>query len=172
LKDVANQFELALSSAAYYERSYYSAPSGFAMVTRLERFKPDGSPDGELRWSGPDKKEEFSIAGYLKRLLIAEPGHYRLIVFVVTTASYSATGTAIGSKKATQLLAEGHVALPQSFARAEFTSAHSCTALIYEFRKEAAQQNAELVHPSMLPGRTHLDKAKLWRALVPDPSRQ
>lgn len=51
LKDVVKQLETALEKAGYYERKLYSVKDGFAIATRIERIRVDGTPmDEKIRW--------------------------------------------------------------------------------------------------------------------------
>jgi hypothetical protein len=52
LGDIADEISKALDTGGYFERSFFGAPGGFAMVTRLERINRDGTPTDEAeRWT-------------------------------------------------------------------------------------------------------------------------
>ena len=55
--------------------------------------------------------------------------------------------------------------LPAELAGREFTDQYACTALIYQFEQPGSGEGARLDVPSDLPGRIHLERAKLWEAL-------
>jgi len=167
LGGVARRIELALDDGAYFERGYYRAPGGFAMVTRLERMREDGTPEeGARRWSVAGDGEEFSLARYLRNLLVAEPGHYRLISFVVSALPFSASGAAITAGEGESLLSGGLNVMPRPLAEQPFTRDHNATALVYEFVKPGPGAEASLVMPGTLPGRRHLERARLWSAFA------
>jgi hypothetical protein len=163
LAAVAGQLGKALDAAAYTQRSFFTVPGGFAMVTQLERINPDGTPDTKRRWQPVASTASFSLEDYLKRLLYADPGRYRLVVFIVTDAPFSASGDAMTARQASSLVARGTFTLAETTAKQPYSTQHRATALIYEFRKGKAAP--ELVLPSEYPGRSHLVKAKMWAAL-------
>jgi hypothetical protein len=158
----------ALDDAGYHQRSYFTVPGGFALVTQLERIEPSGASVPEQRWLTADVSGVFSLEGYFKRLLYADPGRYRLVVLVVSDVPFSADGGYLTQSDASKLLSRGVNTLPEKVAENQYSSRHRCTALIYEFRKSSAP-NSELVVPSPLPGRDHLMKARIWAALTGAP---
>ena len=73
----------ALEQNGYVERSFYETEGGgVALVTRLERINDDGSSVAEPdRWSAGDRSTT-DLMQFLRGLFFADPGHYRVIVFV------------------------------------------------------------------------------------------
>ena len=171
LADIQSKLTEALDGAAYYERSYYSVPGGFAMVTRMERIRPDGSPDRERRWMDIKSEENFSLVSYIRRLLFADPGYFRLIVFILTAEPFAATGTPLSPEQGHQLLDRGFDVVPEPTLRRTFSPEHHIVALVYEFSKEKGR-DPKLVAPGKLPARTHLEKALVWAGLQRAPARQ
>jgi hypothetical protein len=155
----------ALDAAGYYQRSLFGVPNGFAVVTQLERIDSDGVPAGSGRWQVSETSTVFSLVDYLKRLLYAEPGRYRLVVLIVSDVPFSATGGYLTAGEASDLASRGANALPQDIADQRYSSRHLCTALIYEFRK-VPDGPPEFVAPSPLQGQEHLVRAKIWSALL------
>ena len=166
LGDVAAEISAALDTGGYFERSYFGAPGGFAMVTRLERINPDGTPTAEAeRWTvGALPLTSFSLAAYLRALFTAPSGHYRIIVFVVSSQPFAQSETEVERSEALAWLSEGLNRLPDNIALAPFTPQHTVTALIYEF-EQPGNQEAMLMLPANLMGRVHLERAQLWDAL-------
>jgi hypothetical protein len=164
LSDVADKITGALEGAAYFERSFYSVPNGFAMVTRLERIRQDGSPDA-FRWVDVDTEQNFSLARYLRGLLFSDPGHFRLIVFVVTDRPFSATGAPLGIAESKTLLSQGFNTIPRSTSAITVSADHQCSVLIYEFEKEKDRKPKFVAH-SAIPARQHLEKAMVWSAFA------
>ena len=159
------QVENALRQAKY-EYSYYRAPNGFALVTRLERIDVDGTPQPEeFRFLVPGSREPFTLANYIRQLFFAPAGLYRLIVFVVTDQPFVASGERLSSPAAADLLAKGSNQLSDDFKGASVTSNHSVTALIYEFEKASSQQDASTLTPGRLSANTHLQRAKILPVL-------
>jgi hypothetical protein len=154
----------ALDAAGYHQRSFFTVPNGFALVTQLERIEPNGSPSGARRWMMAEASADFSLESYFKRLLYADPGRYRLVVLIVSDVPFSATGGYLTMSEASDLAGRGVNTLPENVAEDRYSPRHRCTALIYEFRKTSTP-NAELVVPSPLPGRDHLIKARIWVGL-------
>ncbi len=57
LDDIKKVISDALDSCGYVEKSYYSVPEGFAIVTRLEHINENGSPKNiSERWIAEVKK--------------------------------------------------------------------------------------------------------------------
>ena len=166
LGDVADEISAALDSGGYFERSYFGAPGGFAMVTRLERINPDGTSKQEAeRWTvGALPLTSFSLADYLRALFTAPSGHYRIIVFVASSQPFAQSEAEVERGEALAWLSEGLNRLPDNIALAPFTSQHTVTALIYEF-EQPGDQEAVLMLPANLMGRVHLQRAQLWDAL-------
>jgi hypothetical protein len=166
LGDAVGALDLAFGKAGYGERSYYSVPDGFAMASRIEQINQDGTAKGPAdRWSlevPPMRK--FSFSAYLTALFRARPGYYRVIVFVVTSKPFSQSNAKVTSEEAELWISSGLNALPEDIASREYTSAHRCTALIYEFKRMETQP-AKFVDPSELTGQRHLEKSGLLAAL-------
>ena len=167
LRHVERRLHAALEACEYFEKSYYSVPGGFAMVTRLEQINRDGtSKEPPDRWAVEVQPlRKFSLKAYLVALFTANPGRYRIIVFIVTPHPFSQTDVKVSRDEAMAWLGSGLNRLPDEIGRLEYTEKHECTALIYEFEQANPDEPAELKDPSDLQGRTHLERAKLWEAL-------
>jgi hypothetical protein len=165
LGDVDQAIAAALDGGGYVERSYFAAPGGFAMVTRLERIHSDGTPMQEAeRWRvDAQPLASFSLGAYLQALFTAPSGHYRIIVFVVSSVPFAQSEAEVSRSEALAWLHEGLNRLPASIAGSAYTDRHAVTALIYEF-EQPGRQDAVLVLPGNLTGRTHLERALLWQA--------
>jgi hypothetical protein len=166
LSTVAQAIESAFAQTGYGEKSYYSVPGGFAMASQIEQINHDGSPKESFdRWSlqvPPLRK--FELGPYLTALFTARPGYYRVIVFIVTSKAFSQRDVKITSEQSRAWVSSGSNKLSEEIGNQEYSSAHSCTALIYEFRQTG--KHAELVDPSQITGKTHLDKAGLMAAFA------
>ncbi|MGP0091937.1 MAG: tetratricopeptide repeat protein [Xanthobacteraceae bacterium] len=171
LAAISDRLALALDAGAYYQRSFFKVPDGFAMVTQVERIRSDGTPETHGRWFSSQGPTTFSLQGYLRRLLYADPGHYRLVVFVITDKPFSTSNEALTRQEATDLVGRGVNVVPATAWTQLYSAQHRCTALIYEFKKISATE-PELLIPSPMPGRDHLMKARVWAALAtPDPKK-
>jgi hypothetical protein len=159
--------------ATGYEFRYYGAPRGFATVARLERIDDKGAPfpteerfDSEFR-----PVDGFSLMGYLRALFVAPPGHYRVIVFIVSPEPFQATGKPVSSEEASAWLEGGVNVLPKEIGGLEYTLPdYACTALIYEFDKRDTQSNPVELHPGRLSADTHLESSGIAKLLWNRPS--
>src|SRR5207342_3601252 len=127
----------ALSPAGYDELGYFAVPDGFAAVTRLERIKETGEPvTDRSRWQMTvPSNPSFSLFDYLKALLTAQTGHFRVIAFVVTSAPFTASPGDVDAVNALRWAQTGRNALPSSLGSQPLTAEYSVTALVYEFSK-------------------------------------
>jgi AraC-like DNA-binding protein len=168
LRDVDDRITAALDRNGYTETSYFSVPDGFALVTRLEQFEPDGTPKGDPdRWSlSPPRLRNFSLSSYLKALLMGQPGHYRVIAFIVTPRAFSQANVQVTPEQASEWLADGLNQLPEPIGDLDFSRAgYACTALIYEFERATDSDGPKVRVPGGLSGLVHLQKAGLWGTL-------
>ncbi|MBI2313731.1 MAG: hypothetical protein HYU77_14620 [Betaproteobacteria bacterium] len=167
LKDVAQRLERAFDAGGYAERSYYSIPGGFAVVSRIELIRADGAPEAAGRWSlRSPVLTRFSLTEYLKALFSAKVGRYRIIAFLATDASLQPDPSKKPtSEGAADWVSQGSPTLPAAIGNLPFTQEHNVTALIYEFERRTPDHEAELKQPSPLPGKGHLEKAGIWTAL-------
>jgi hypothetical protein len=164
LFDVSEELGAALRRSGYLEQSYYGAPGGFVLVTRLEGIDEHGAPlVDERRYLPPDDRSNFSFADYIRHLFFAPEGFYRFIAFVVTDRPYRTSAEVLTEDAALSRLRRGAVALPPSFDELSFSERHRVDALIYEFRKHA--ELIETLRPGRLPPATHLEKSGLSSAL-------
>ena len=166
LADVDLALRRALDAADYSEKSYYSIPSGFALVTRLEQIDREGNakptPD---RWvTDPLQSGRFSLLSYLKALLTSPRGNFRVLVLAVTCETVSTTNRAPTRIEAQAWLEQGANRLPAYVGARKYTSDHRCTGLVYEFETGTAEK-AVLRDPPLLSAKTHLEKARLWACL-------
>ena len=170
LAAVGERIVHALHSADYLEYSFYRAPNGFALVARLERTTPDGTPlPAEFRYIPPDASEPFSLTGYIRSLFFAPEGFYRLIVFVVTDQPFVASETSVDAAGANRLLRNGANRLPEQLSHEVFTPAHVVTVLIYEYRKGHGGSEVAAIVPGRLAAETHLERSQIGRSLQSEP---
>jgi hypothetical protein len=161
-KEVGNILTASLDRAGYAERSFYRAPNGFALVSRLEQITTDGSPArAKLRYIMPDATAPFSLDTYVASLFFAPKGRYRQIIFVVTDSSFATGKTELTPKAADTLLREGADRLPTGYKLMKFTQNHEVTALVYEFIKGENSHDVTVLIPSRIGIRDHLDRAGL-----------
>jgi hypothetical protein len=168
LRNINDELVSALGKNGYFERSYFQAPGGFALVTRLEQIEEDGrSKPIPGRWSAGSVRSEGDswIVSYLRALFTAQPGYYRVIVFIVSDTPFGESGQ-VKASEAEAWLQGGVNFLPDAIARLPYTRQMACTALIYEFKREGNSQASSLLTPSHLDARTHLVNSGLWANLA------
>jgi hypothetical protein len=165
LGDVAEAILAALEQNGYVERSFFrTAPGGVALVTRLERINDDGSPSAENeRWAAAAQRLEStrSLLDLLQGLFFVDPGHYRVIVFVLQDLPFSQSAETITAQQAHAWLASGANVLSPEIAALPFAGGH-VTVLIYEFASDGSKVQ---VVTSQLTGKQHLEKAGLLTVL-------
>ena len=107
----------------------------------------------------------FNLKSYLRALFTSSPGHYRIIVFVVTPDSFHQGKNPTSFNVAKDWFIQGNTKLPPSIAKTTVPSQTSVTALIYEFRRESYNTQALVEIPSSISGIEHLRKSMLLGAL-------
>ena len=161
LGEVDTKLSKVLDSCGYVEKSYYSVPDGFAVVTRLERIHSDGTPT-ENRWDlEVTPLKNFSLKAYLKALFIGNKGNFRIIVFIITPHAFTQTGAETSFEDVSKWIHDGLNRLPVEFKSRVYAVEYSCTALIYEFEKPSKEEEAYLKQPSLLTAEQHLAKARI-----------
>lgn len=158
MSDVNDVLEMALEADGYSERSYYSIPRGFALVTRLEQTDAAGHPlPGSRRWAtAPGPASEFNIARYIEALLRGTPGHFRVIVFGVTAEPFSQTATPVTRQEALSWLSRGLNSLPELIGNQPIDDRLRITVLVYEFELSDVGGPPTLATPGRLSGADHL----------------
>jgi hypothetical protein len=163
LGDIAMSLYSALAKAGQNEKSFYSIPEGFALVTRMEAISKDGMSKPEIsRWdTGSRPPHVFSIASYLEALFKSPPGHYRVIVFLVTSVPFSATDSNVSRDDVARWLRQGAVDLDRTTFAIPVTSSTRCSALIYEFEKTTPTAVPVLLRPGAISAAGHVMGAGL-----------
>ncbi len=167
LGDIDRKLTSALDAKGYTERSYYSVPGGFAMVTRLEQIYPDGRSKRPPDRFSVDLLPASNFTDYIFALFHANPGYYRVIVFVATDQIIVQAANAPAQSDVTEWLERGSNFLPDPPASTKLSKGIHCTALIYELENPGTDesQKAQLI-PSTADPVAQLQKAGLWQALA------
>ena len=167
--DVDGRITAALDANGYYESSYLAVPDGFALVTRLEQIESDGTPkEGPDRWSlDVAAPRPFALEEYFRHVLFGTPGHYRVIVFIVTPNPFSQSDAQVTPDQFASWLAHGFNRLPDEVASLGYTADFATTALIYQFDRPTENDVVSLNFNDALPGRIHLERSGIWRELQP-----
>lgn len=164
---VSARLESALGEAGYPEYSFHAIGcDGFALITGLERTDERGRPlDGARRWAPPGPDSPWSLREYVARLFYAKPGYYRQIIFAGTDEPYEPQGLAEAPtrQELRSWVKSGRTWLPYG-DHVPFGPDHELHALVYEFKKSAADEEVEQVSPSLIGGNEHL--AAIYAALA------
>src|SRR5713101_704656 len=164
LGDINTRLAAALEKSGYAEKKYYAVPNGFALVTRLEQIEADGRPKPEPdRWSS-NSPAFRSLSDYLRALFSANPGHYRVIVLIVTDVPFAESEKRVSEAEAVNWLHAGLNRLPPEIAERPYNPDVVSTALIYEFEKDQGK-DPQLNEPSRLGAHEHLTHSGIWGAL-------
>ncbi len=165
LADYNDKLVEVLDGMRYDQRSYYSVPNGFAIATQLEQFdRKNGKsmPEPE-RWAAAVVAPPiFSLLSYLKALLTAPTGNFRVIVFVVTDQPFEQDQVEVTKKEAEAWTTSGFNTLPPEMARQSASKDTKCTVLIYEFSQKGTNGKALIKRPGLLTAAAHLEKANLY----------
>ncbi|SEM12045.1 FecR protein [Syntrophus gentianae] len=166
--NVAARLEKALADNGYSSPGYYAVPEGFALISQLERINQDATPASpEVRWKikvDPVSIKQFNLDAYLKALLGADAGLFRVIAFVFTPVPIVTRGKA-NIEEAKLWVGKGGSTLPQVLAKQVYGEDMEATALIYEFEVPRHAKTARLNKPSQRNGQQHLKAAKILKAL-------
>lgn len=164
-----------LETRGYTDFGYYRVPGGFALATRIERMTETGTPwsdDGRWVMRSPSLltlSGELSLARIIDALINADPGRYRVLVFVVTDRAVVSSAPPISVEGASSLVTDGGASLPGSLGAALFTPGHNVTVLIYEFERPALGQYPKPVSASAVPGLTQLQRSGVLPLLAVAP---
>ncbi|MCB0545514.1 MAG: hypothetical protein KDC70_18450 [Saprospiraceae bacterium] len=163
LGDADVRLRRALDAKGYSQRSYFSVPDGFALVTQLEQYNgEDGAVRNDrTRWLDYPKKENFDgVMDYLKSLVMPQKGYFRLFVFVVTDRGFGGSAQRVSKAEATAWLSQGFNKLPASLAAANWSTGYGITALVYEFEVPESNRKPKQQCPTPhIDAQTHLKKS-------------
>lgn len=154
----------SLTECGYIDKCYYSVPNGFALVTAVEQFNiEDGSSLlGKERWSSKISFfKDFSLAKYIKALFSANKGHFRFMIFWISSEPMMQSNRNLTADDLLILPKQGADRLPDEIGEKLLTSKYKCTVLIYEFEKSELDKEATFVEKSELLGITHLNKSNI-----------
>lgn len=156
----------ALESSGYVSRSYFPIDDGFVIVTKLEQIKRDGAPvAGDQRWSeNMLPLDSFSLIAWGKAIFLANPGYFRIIVFVVSDKPFVQSGKRPAESEAVGWVSSGWNVLPDTIAAKPYTKKFAVTALVYEIEK-APGKAAEVLAKGRLLAKVHLQKGGIWERL-------
>lgn len=163
LADTDLRLRRALDAKGYTQRSYFQTPGGFAIVTQLEQFNTDGSSKmGQNRWADYPVQDDFSgLWSYLQALVMPNPGHFRIFVFIVTDTPYNQSNTQVSKEQAVAWLSQGLNILPVDIGKMPVTGKHYLDVLVYEFEAPQSTKRCTQKCPCLKDIGDHLQKSGL-----------
>lgn len=168
LADFDATFRRALRAAGYSEIRYFAVPAGFAMVTRVERMEIDGAPaPPATRWTiQASSVQTLSLISRLRDFFLAQPGHFRILVFIVSSLPFHQAPRGATRDEAVAWLDAGVNVLPAHIASQPAGEAATATVLVYEFVQPEAGRPAQLQRPGQFTVQQHLERAGVWAVLT------
>lgn len=166
--DVYTQIMEALDFAQYRTPSIQRWRDGFALVTQIEQIYPSGQPlDGWRRWSQEIKVEHSpSIWSYLKSLVYAQEGYFRVLVFLVGKREGLLTSSRpVSREEALAWFKTTTGELPGDLYGKPFGSEHRVSVLVYEFVKQENRADAYITEPVRISVEEHLKRTYLLSRL-------
>src|SRR5262249_34439698 len=146
------------------DQHYFRIPGGYIVVTKLEQIDEQGNPLKSMdRWKVNTATPCFTLVSYLKALLFATPGYFRVTAFAVTDQELNGNGHVPTRDEFSAWL--GGPQLPRDAEGITFSNRHRVTALIYEFKKPENSE-AKFLQPSEVTADQHLNSAGLITALA------
>jgi len=163
LGEVSDLLVGAMSEAGYHDLSYLGVPGGFALVTRIEQTRQDGTPlEDRARWAARiERVKSFSLSDILRAIFTAPEGYYRVIALIVTDTPFSERGGEALLSTVETWIGEGVNVLPVAIETLPFTDGHDVTALVYEFRKRTDTDAPSVNLSDPLPAPRHLAHTRL-----------
>ena len=155
--DVYRAIVQALNAASSgFTQGLFSAPGGFALVARMERIAPDGTPlPGRARWI-KEGSPTLNLTEFLGDLFFERAGYFRVIAFVLTNSPN------VGSDPGARLPQpeEGALAIPAELANMPLAD-QELLALVYAFERRRNAQIQPWRDGAPSP-REHLQRAGIW----------
>jgi hypothetical protein len=140
-----------LKEAGYNNFSYFSAPDGFLLATRIEQLDENRAPLAEnRRWISDTVAQPLAPKEYWLTLLRGRRGYYRVMVFVLTTDTTAPRPEGATSDDAKRWVNTGCTAIPRDVGRVPITSDHIFYVLTYEFSAEKGR-NVEQLSVGLVP---------------------
>jgi HEAT repeat protein len=164
LSAVHERLASALGAAGFEDNGLFEVPGGFALVTRVERIREDGTSSPSSRWTA-GRATPLNLIDYLSVLFLERPGQFRVIAFLVTDLDphdWQGSGE-LSEKAARRLELTGGRVLPGNLGALPWKG-RSCHVLIYHFERKHG--GTTVLYPSSLSTFEHLRKAGLWERLA------
>ena len=138
LGEVADTLTAALTENGYSGSGFWGVEdTGFAIATRMEQTDHEARAlAGSRRFAaGIAHLKRWSLEALVRSMVLAEPGYYRTIVFIVTDLHFSEAPRDCTQDVVERWANTGQNRLPREVEALPFSVHHRVTALIYEFSK-------------------------------------
>lgn len=161
LGELADSLEYLLEQSGYSEFTYYNMPKGIAMTAQLERIGKDGKPfPSPQRWDINDisiSMMDFEFSRLLRILVGAEPGFYRVLVFIISDKNLVIQfDEAPDSEQQLVNMAEsGAIALTEDIRAVAYADVFNLSVLVYEMERKRSGIEA-VMYKSGLSAKEHL----------------
>ena len=166
LGESAEWLERSMDGAGY-RYSYYRVPGGFALAGALEQIRQDGTPfDEPDRWQRElPALKALTLTEMLQALVGALPGHYRVILFLVTDQARIGWVPPVGRDAAERWVSAGGNILPPEIQQRPLRKDYSISALVYHFQRKSQRVAPTLVTNREVPASEHLSRSCLIKYL-------
>lgn len=160
--ELTDSLEQILKQSGYSKFKYYNIPTGVAMATQLERINNEGKPFPiPERWDIENlgmSLDNFDLVRLLRILVGAEPGYYRVLVFVLTDINQVIVfdDAPNSEQEIVNMATDGAIMLPENIREIEFNERFKLTVLVYEMERKRASQEATM-HQSGIKAKDHLE---------------
>lgn len=163
LGDVDQLILEAAWATGYHGLRYFRVPGGFASIAQLEQTDSNGVPlDGKARWSiEPIEMKRFSISEYIKALLTAPEGYYRVIAFIASSDPFSYSDKEALFTDIRYWGSSGFNTLPEEVRSLPYSQHHKTTVLVYEFFKKSPSAEPTIFFPGEHTTWEHLERTNL-----------
>jgi hypothetical protein len=170
LERLSEEISEALTEAGYEQRSYFWLDQehgpGFAIITHIEQIQANGFPVTTGRWSFDlPVYEHFSITSFLKAMIKADPGNYRMIALVVSRVPFQEKDEAITEAQVAELNAGPKFLAKAAESEVTVNPSYHCIAYIYEFERSTRNDDPKFKVSSTVSASDHLKSTPLWAAL-------
>jgi Periplasmic binding protein domain len=171
LQQASDKITEAMSDSGYEQRSYFWLDKehgpGFAIVTHIEQIHPDGVPVSKERWSFDlPSYESFSIETFLKAMIKADPGNYRLIALVLSRVPFEEKKKPITQDQVAELNRGPKFLAQTEESSTVVTRDYHCIAYVYEFERKTRNDDPIFKDTSNVSASAHLASTPLWQNLT------
>lgn len=160
-RTIALQLEEQLRASGYEKLRYFSVPSGFGVITQVERMPVDGRAVPAKQRFKVGKLGARNILDYLEMLLSGEAGRYYLGAIIVSNEEFEPSQFGLADKEVRDLLARGSFSLSKQRSAMPVGPGTRVTLLNYEFDTAPARERTLLIRMEGERAQLHADRLNL-----------